>query len=114
MILEGVEEYVFEENEIIKGFMIMANCRDEDKKEAFELTAIYVEPFYKRQGIGTQMLSYFEKIAKDKNMREAVVWAFANNIEGKRFYEKNGYIYDGAKKMIKEYNQEEIRYVKTL
>jgi ribosomal protein S18 acetylase RimI-like enzyme len=114
-IEEGnIDEFVYEDNEIIKGFMMMANSRDEDKKNAFELTVIYIEPYFKKQGIGTKMINYFEKVGREKNKKEFIVWVFDKNIEGKRFYEKNGYQHDGTRRNVEEYNEDEIRYEKVI
>ncbi len=38
------EMYVYEDKNIIKGFMKIRVAEDEDKKESFELWGLYIEP----------------------------------------------------------------------
>ena len=54
--------YVYEDNEsgIIKGMMGFGECGDSDKSDAFELHFIYMDPAFSRQGIGGQLIDFFE------------------------------------------------------
>jgi len=115
VIEEGIEEwYVFEEDNIIKGMMIIGNSRDEDKEEAFELWAIYIDPLMMRMGIGKQMIEYCENIGRERKYKENILWVLEENIIGRNFYEKNGYEVDGIKKKIERLNAIEIRYCKKI
>ena len=107
------ESYVFDDG-IIKAFMTIGACRDEDKTEAFELWGIYVEPLMKRQGIGSTMVDYCEKIAIERGYKEICLWVLAKNESARRFYEKSGFFTDGASKFIEALRVTEIRYSKIL
>lgn len=112
---EGKEEwFVYEENGIIKGMMIIGKSRDEEKSDCFELCAIYVEPLMIRNGIGKKMLEYFEETGKNRGFKEYIVWVLEKNIIGRSFYEKNGYKPDGKKLEIEKLNAVEIRYCKKI
>ena len=87
-------------------------CEDEDKKEAFELHFLYVDPGYVRTGIGSEMLAFCEQKGRERGCPESVVWVLEGNGMGRSFYEKNGYRPDGKEKIFKRWNQREIRYVK--
>ena len=106
--------YVYEDPDtgIIKGMMGIGMSEDDDKKGAFELHYIYVDPDYLRMGIGSEMLRFFEQKGKDKGCPEFVVWVLEENETGKNFYEKNSYHPDGKEKIFKRWNKREIRYVK--
>ncbi len=106
--------YIYEEHDIIKGFMTIGECRDEDKNGSFELWGIYVEPTMKREGIGGKLLKRCEEMAIDLGKNEIYLWVLENNLVGRRFYEKNGYKEDGSKKEIEKFKVMEIRYHKNL
>ena len=108
------EIYVYEEEGIIKGFMKIGNCRNEDKVKAFELWGMYIEPLMKNQGIGRKLLSYCEDIAKTRGKNENVLWVFKDNIEARGFYEKMGYRTDGKEELMEKFNALEVRYIKIL
>ena len=106
--------YVYEEPETgeIKGMMGIGICEDDDKKDAFELHFLYVDPAYMRMGVGYELLRFYEQIGKDKGCREYVIWVLEDNEIGKSFYEKNHYSFEGKEKIFKRWNKREIRYVK--
>ena len=108
------EIYVYEDPDsgMIKGMMGIGECGDEDKKGAFELHFIYIDPEFVRTGIGSEMLKFFESKGRAKGFSEFVVWVLEENLMGRNFYEKNGYISDGKDKMFKRWNKREIRYLK--
>lgn len=106
--------YVYEDPEtgVIKGMMGIGICEDDDKKDAFELHFLYVDPAYMRMGVGYELLRFYEQMGKDKGCREYVIWVLEDNEIGKSFYEKNHYSFEGKEKIFKRWNKREIRYVK--
>lgn len=60
--------YVYEEPETgeIKGMMGIGICEDDDKKDAFELHFLYVDPAYMRMGVGYELLRFLNKLEKIK------------------------------------------------
>lgn len=106
--------YVYEDNEsgIIKGMMGFGECGDSDKSDAFELHFIYMDPAFSRQGIGGQLIDFFESEGKNLGYKAFVVWVLEENEIGKSFYEKNGYAPDGKEKIFQRFNKKEIRYIK--
>lgn len=106
--------FVYEEPAagIVKGMMGIGPCEDEDKKGAYELHYLYVEPDSVRMGIGSEMLKFFEQKGKEKGCPEYVVWVLKENEKARKFYEKNGYRPDGKEKIFRRWNQREIRYVR--
>ena len=106
--------YVYEDSGtgIIKGMMGIGMSEDDDKKGAFELHFLYIDPDYSRKGLGSEMLQFFEQKGKDRGCREYVIWVLEENKMGRNFYEKNNYCPDGKEKIFKRWNKREIRYVK--
>ncbi|MBO4460146.1 MAG: GNAT family N-acetyltransferase [Clostridiales bacterium] len=108
--------YVYEDPDtgLITGMMGIGMCEDEDKKDAFELHFLYVDPGYVRQGTGSQMLQFFEDKGKEKGLSEFVIWVLEENGMAINFYVKQGYRPDGKDKIFKRWNKREIRYLKSL
>ena len=108
------EVYVYEDpgTGSLRGMMGIGMCGDDDRKEAFELHFLYVDPEYVRMGIGSEMLRFFERKGKEKGCPGFVIWVLEENGMGRRFYEKHGYRPDGKEKIFKRWNKREIRYVK--
>jgi len=112
---EGLEEtYVFEEDGILKAFMTIGNARNADKSDAFELWGLYVEPLFKGQGVGTQMVAFCEQCARERGFTEIILWVFKDNAKSRRFYEKMGYAPDGKEETIARFNAVQVRYCKKL
>jgi len=112
------ENYIFVyEDDItqsIKGMMGIDKCYDEDKQDAFELHILYVEPEFSREGIGTELIEYFENTGKKNKKNELVVWVLEDNKIGISFYKKKGFLDDGKIKIFERYNKTERRYIKLI
>lgn len=109
------ELYVYEDdNKEVKAMMGIGKCEDDDKENAFELHFIYVDPDFLREGIGSQLLMFFEEKGKERGFGEYIIWVLEKNDIGSNFYEKNNYRLDGKDKIFKRWNQREIRYVKSV
>jgi ribosomal protein S18 acetylase RimI-like enzyme len=107
--------YIYEDENIIKAFFTIGNCRDDDKNEkTFELMGIYVDPIFQRQKIGTQIVNYTIEDAISKNKNEIVLWVFEKNNESIIFYEKFGFNKDGKSKLMEYFNEYAIRMSKKL
>ena len=109
------EIYVFEENDIIKAFMGISDCGDEDKKEkALDLQVIYVDPLFQRQRIGTQLMNFYMKEAMKKSKKEVVLWVYEKNIKAINFYKKMGFIFDGKFEIDEKFNERTLRMNKDI
>lgn len=58
-----------------------------------EILLNYVLPSYLHKGVGKQLLKALEEIAESKGIQNLIV---VSTITAKRFYEKNGFINNGA------------------
>jgi ribosomal protein S18 acetylase RimI-like enzyme len=114
--IKPFEMYLYEDNNIIKAFMTMGNCTDDDKdNNTFELENIYIDPLFQRQHIGTELVNYFIKTATEQNKKEATLWTIEKNINAIKFYDKMGFIPDGKRKKFELLNDEMcIRYWRKL
>ncbi|MCL2396530.1 MAG: GNAT family N-acetyltransferase [Defluviitaleaceae bacterium] len=107
-----IEGYVFDDG-IIKGFLTLRLCGDEDKKGALELYRIFVDPLMHGGGIGRQLLNFFEQTAKQRDFSYVCLWMAEGNPAG-TFYEKMGYGLDGGREFSKELGATMVRYSKEM
>ena len=111
--INDYENYVYDDG-IIKAFLTVGPCRDEDRPEAFELWGIYVDPCMQGQGIGTALVAYGENIAARHGYNEICIWTFEKNAPARAFYEKHGYAPDGATQIVEPYGAGGVRYHKNI
>jgi N-acetylglutamate synthase-like GNAT family acetyltransferase len=109
------EIYVFEEDSIIKGFVIIGDCRDDDiDKKTKELQAIYIDPIFQRQNIGTKLLNYCVENSKKKEKKEIIVWVFSKNKNAQEFYKNIGFNQDNKEKALDPFDETIIRLRKKI
>jgi ribosomal protein S18 acetylase RimI-like enzyme len=81
----------------VAGFAWTGPCRDEDCPEgAGELYAINVAPECWRGGVGTALLEAAHKALVADGFSLAVLWVLPGNDRARRFYERHGWLADGA------------------
>ena len=103
--------YVFEENNMVKGFMTTGDSRDDDKnKDTFELYGIYIDPLFQRQKIGSKFVQECIKEAKNMDKKEITLWVFEKNTETIQFYKKMGFEFDGKIKYMEGLKENAIRF----
>lgn len=72
-----------------------------------ELTAIYVRPDLKRQGIGTEMFNYVIDKFKIQHKKKMILWCLKDNIDSINFYKHiGGEIRESSIKEIGDKNYE--------
>jgi len=111
---EGVEGFVFEDADIIKGFVVISPCPDKGKPHALELERIFVDPLMQGQGIGAKLLEFCEKNAYERDFSEVCLWTLEDNKEARDFYEKRGYAHDGEREHFDDISVTQLRYTKTI
>lgn len=80
----------------IKGF-IVHNTRDHKTEHYYEISSLYVEPEFLRQGIGSSLLRNAETYARTCGENIIKIWCMEKNEIGLDFYYRHGYIFDGEK-----------------
>lgn len=82
--------------------------------EEGELCELYVDPFFKRCGIGKELLLYFLETAKRKKVKKIFLWVIKENVSARKFYESNGFIENKKQRFVEGPPVIEIQYVKKL
>ncbi len=74
----------------IVGFASGGKTRQENLPFAGELYAIYLLEAYKHQGIGSQLFQRVTQELITEGLASMMLWVLADNVPGRRFYEKMG------------------------
>lgn len=98
-----------EKDKIVKGFITYGYCRDDDKQDSYEVYALYVQPEFIKQGIGSALINAVKKRAQELGIKEILLWVLKNNSFGTKFYRKHGFIEDGTQKIIIEWKEKQLR-----
>jgi GNAT superfamily N-acetyltransferase len=97
------------------GLATTGLCRDVDLSNFGELVAIYVDPAYTRSGVGRLLMTAARNRLRGVGVMEAVLWVLDGNVRARRFYERDGWRFDGTRRMVTYGNVpvEQVRYRRT-
>jgi GNAT superfamily N-acetyltransferase len=96
----------------ICGLATTGLCRDEDLSNFGELIAIYVDPAYMRAGVGRLLITAARERLRGVGVIAASLWVLDGNLRARRFYERDGWRFDGTRRTRTYGNArvEEVRY----
>jgi GNAT superfamily N-acetyltransferase len=99
----------------ICGLATTGLCRDVDLSNFGELMAIYVDPAYTGTGVGRLLITAARERLRGVGVRQAALWVLDENVRARRFYERDGWRFDGARRTRTYGNApvEEVRYRRT-
>jgi len=80
------------------GILGIRKSRDEDKPDTGEIMAIYLIEEFWNKGFGKELLKLALEALKSMGHSEITLWTLEENSRARRFYERNGFVHDGAKK----------------
>ncbi len=93
----GVDVQVADLAGAVAGFVSAGPARDEDlPPHTGEIHAIYLKREAWSQGIGRELLRAADADLHRRGFGAAVLWVLADNERGRRFYERQGWLPDGA------------------
>lgn len=104
--------FVAEEAGQIVGFCHVIPSRDPDSAGSAEISAIYVDPGSWREGHGGALCVEAIAYAREQNFARISLWVLVQNHRARRFYERMGFLEDGAFKCEERpgFVLEEVRY----
>ena len=82
----------------IRGLVTTGLCRDGNFPNFGELMAIYVDPAYARRGVGRLLMAAARGRLRLVGVAGAVLWVLDGNAPAQRFYERDGWRFDGARR----------------
>lgn len=100
---------VDDETGVIRGFSGGGPCRDEDRLGAGEVYALYVGKDWWGAGVGEALFRTAIDWLKAEGYPRGVLWVLRDNWRARRFYEKQGCVFDGAEK-VSPWGPVEVRY----
>ena len=109
--------FVATEGESIIGFTSIGKSRDpEATEEIGEIYTIYVDHNHYRKAAGKLLLDAVQVELKELGFSKATLWVLETNIQGRNFYEKNGWQITEGKKTEERngYKLDEVKYKKIL
>jgi GNAT superfamily N-acetyltransferase len=80
-----------------------------------ELLAIYVDPDHMGTGVGRLLIAAARERLRRVGVTSAALWVLDGNARARRFYERDGWRFDGARRMETYGNApvDEVRYRRT-
>lgn len=88
----GQEIWVVLDGSEVVGVCHAGPARDDDAPQATELTMLYLLEPYKGTGVATDL------VAQALGDRPAYLWVLRGNVRAIAFYEKEGFVLDGAER----------------
>lgn len=97
-------------DERIAGCMVLTTRSDDDlHSRSGEITAIYLLQEYRGNGLGKKLLEWGIEKLKAFACPTVAIWVLRENSGAIRFYEKQGFVRDGAERLIRR-GQEFVQY----
>lgn len=102
--------FVVEDGSRIAGYAHVCASRDEPDSATGEVASIYVLPSLWRKGLGTALLRTAERALIAQGHHSITLWVLEANTLARQFYERSGYLADGAAKLHPKSGLRELRY----
>jgi len=96
----------------ICGMVTTGLSRDATLPNFGELMAIYVDPEYLRTGVGHALMTAARQRLRRVGVVGALLWVLDGNVAAQRFYERDGWRFDGTRRIATfgESPVEQLRY----
>jgi GNAT superfamily N-acetyltransferase len=82
----------------ILGLVTTGLSRDDDLPDCGEVLALYVDPDCMRTGVGSLLIAAGRKRLSGLGVTRASLWVLDGNIAARRFYERDGWMFDGTRR----------------
>ena len=99
---------------IVKGILNWKDYCENGRTDEIELFCFYVEPFFKGQGIGRELLRNLFDEAERRHKKRIYAWVLKENASARRFYERNGFAADGREGLVEGTTAFHMCYVREL
>jgi len=106
---ELINNFLVYDDGIVRGVINRVNREDET-----EICEFYVEPVFKRSGIGSVLMSALVEEAKAEGKKRIFLWVIKENVPARSFYEKNGFVPTGEEQLIEGTDKLDMCYERIL
>ena len=104
-----INNFLVYDDGIVRGVINRMNKGDET-----EICEFYVEPFFKRSGIGHELMNTLVKEAGEEGKKRIFLWVIKENLPARSFYEKNGFVPTGEEQLIEGTDKLDMCYERIL
>jgi ribosomal protein S18 acetylase RimI-like enzyme len=104
------------DDERLCGFATTVPARDADVAGQGELAALYVDPDWWGRKIGVRLVAMARESLLKRGFEAAVLWVMVGNDRAQRFYRKDGWCPDGARRTVEVWGArvDEVRFRRRL
>lgn len=106
---ELIDNFLVYDDGIVRGVINRVN-----KEAETEICEFYVEPFFKRSGIGGELMRALVEEAKAEGKKRIFLWVIKENLPARSFYEKNGFVPTGEEMLIEGTDKLDMCYERIL
>ena len=96
-IADAGHQFVAEYDGQIIGILSLTKCRDDDKSDSGAIEAIYLLQEHWDKGYGKKLMDFAIDKLREHGYSEICIWTLDENTRARKFYEKCGFSFDGAK-----------------
>lgn len=89
--------------EVVLGFATFCPSRDEDALGLGEIVALYVDPGRHQGGVGRLLMAEARRRLVEAGFTEGLLWVLDGNARAAGFYEREGWVPDGARRVEHPY-----------
>lgn len=110
------EYYFFKVNGHPAGIALLHKSHEDNAADTDgEIYAIYVHPDFWGTPVTHEAFQFCVNRLKERGFTRLTIWVLESNIRARKFYEKHGFVFDGAKQQIDlGKSLTEVRYAKTV
>ena len=90
--------YIAFDGTVSCGVCSISASRDSDLQNYGEIVALYTLAEYWGRGVGQLLMQRGLAELKARNFDHIMLWTFEKNTRARRFYERNGFVFDGTYK----------------
>lgn len=108
----GITRVAANSGGLITGWISFGKSRDEGADRVGEIYAIYLDPLYRGQGIGTALMKNAIEELLNQGFSSITLWVLQENKASRRFYEKASFLPDenSVTRVIEGKQLIEVRY----
>ncbi|GCD10517.1 GNAT family N-acetyltransferase [Clostridium tagluense] len=98
------------------GILTYGKTKDENLDDSFvEIWRIYLLPSFWGTNSGSELMNWAVTELHQKGYKNIILWVLEDNARARKFYEKMGFIHDGATRIINVGKElKDLRYIKCL
>lgn len=109
---EALDDVFVYDDGIVRG--MMSWDRRQSNSGLWQLSELYIDPFFQHQGIGAALMLNFLSNAKCSGMNAGFLWVLEQNKSARNFYHKFGFRPNGERELQPGTDQYLLKYVKDL